>query len=71
MLASDVIISVPKLKVHRKVGTTLNFKNMVGINTDKNHLAHYRIGAPAQGGDEFNAPRSVRSASSRTSHLTV
>src|SRR5262249_53732090 len=33
-LASDVVISVPKLKVHRKVGTTLNLKNMVGINTD-------------------------------------
>ncbi|HJQ22551.1 MAG TPA: DUF362 domain-containing protein [Blastocatellia bacterium] len=56
-LTSDVVISVPKLKVHRKVGTTLNLKNMVGINTDKNHLAHYRIGAPAEGGDEFNSPR--------------
>jgi uncharacterized protein (DUF362 family) len=56
-LASDVVISVPKLKVHRKVGTTLNLKNMVGINTDKNHLAHYRIGSPAEGGDEFDAPR--------------
>lgn len=56
-LSSDVVISVPKLKVHRKVGTTLNLKNMVGVNTDKNHLAHYRIGSPAEGGDEFNAPR--------------
>jgi len=56
VLASDVVISVPKLKVHRKVGTTLNLKNMVGINTDKNHLAHYRIGAPAEGGDEFDSP---------------
>lgn len=56
-LASDAVISVPKLKVHRKVGTTLNLKNMVGINTDKNHLAHYRVGAPATGGDEFSEPR--------------
>lgn len=56
VLSSDVVISVPKLKVHRKVGATLNLKNMVGINTDKNHLAHYRIGAPTGGGDEFSNP---------------
>src|SRR5262249_27677851 len=57
VLSSDVVISVPKLKVHRKVGTTLNLKNMVGINCDKNHLAHYRVGSPATGGDEFSSPR--------------
>lgn len=57
LLASDVVISVPKLKVHRKVGTTLNLKNMVGINADKNHLAHYRTGSPREGGDEFSEPR--------------
>jgi uncharacterized protein (DUF362 family) len=56
VLDADLVISVPKLKVHRKVGTTLNLKNMVGINTDKNHLAHYRIGSPAQGGDEMSNP---------------
>lgn len=56
VLSSDVVISAPKLKVHRKVGATLNLKNMVGINTDKNHLAHYRIGSPASGGDEFSNP---------------
>ncbi|HWP43648.1 MAG TPA: DUF362 domain-containing protein [Blastocatellia bacterium] len=57
VLSSDVVISAPKLKVHRKVGVTLNLKNMVGINTDKNHLAHYRIGPPDKGGDEFTSPR--------------
>jgi uncharacterized protein (DUF362 family) len=56
VLSSDVVISVPKLKVHRKVGTTLNLKNIVGINADKNHLAHYRIGSPTEGGDEFSNP---------------
>ncbi len=45
------------LKVQSKVGTTLNIKNMVGINTDKNHLAHYRVGSRAQAGDEFSNPR--------------
>lgn len=56
VLSSDVVISVPKLKVHRKVGTTLNLKNMVGVNADKNHLAHYRVGSPSKGGDEFSSP---------------
>jgi uncharacterized protein (DUF362 family) len=56
VLSSDVVISVPKLKVHRKVGVTLNLKNMVGINADKNHLAHYRVGSPTNGGDECNSP---------------
>ncbi len=54
VLSSDVIISLPKLKVHSKVGTTLNIKNMVGTNTDKNHLAHYRVGPPSRGGDELS-----------------
>ncbi len=57
VLDADTVISVPKLKVHSKVGTTLNIKNIVGINTDKNHLAHYRVGAPEKGGDEFSAPK--------------
>jgi uncharacterized protein (DUF362 family) len=56
VLDADVVISVPKLKVHRKVGTTLNLKNMVGINTDKNHLAHYRVGSKENGGDEMANP---------------
>ena len=47
------MISVPKLKTHRKAGVTINMKNLVGINGDKNYLAHYRIGSPAQGGDEY------------------
>ena len=53
VLASNVVISVPKLKTHKKTGITVNLKNLVGINGDKNYLAHYRIGSPAQGGDEY------------------
>lgn len=53
VLQSDVIISIPKLKVHRKTGVTLNLKNMVGINGDKNYLVHYRVGTHSKGGDEF------------------
>jgi len=50
---SDVYISIPKLKTHHKVGTTLNIKGLVGICANKNYLIHWRIGFPSWGGDEF------------------
>lgn len=53
VLSADVLINVPKLKVHRKTGVTLNIKGLVGINGDKNYLPHYRVGPPVSGGDEF------------------
>lgn len=54
ILNADVLISVPKLKVHRKVGVTLNIKNLVGINGEKNFLPHFTVGSPEKGGDEFS-----------------
>jgi uncharacterized protein (DUF362 family) len=51
-LCADVIINVPKLKTHKKIGTTLNLKSLIGINGDKNYLPHFRINDPAHGGDE-------------------
>jgi len=53
ILSADVVISVPKLKVHKKVGVTLNLKGLVGINIDKNYLVHYKLGTPSEGGDQF------------------
>jgi uncharacterized protein (DUF362 family) len=53
VLRSDLLISLPKLKTHRKVGVTLGIKGLVGINGDKNYLAHYRVGPPCSGGDEY------------------
>ena len=50
---ADVIISVPKLKVHKKVGVTLNVKNLVGITTNKNFLVHYSVTPPREGGDQY------------------
>ncbi|MCJ7761246.1 DUF362 domain-containing protein, partial [Candidatus Bathyarchaeota archaeon] len=32
LLAADLVISIPKLKTHKKAGVTLNLKNLVGIN---------------------------------------
>jgi len=53
ILDADCVISVPKLKTHKKVGLTVNLKNLVGINGNKNWLPHHREGTPAQGGDQF------------------
>ncbi len=52
ILSADVVISVPKLKVHKKTGVTLNLKNMIGISGDKNYLPHFQLGSPKSGGDE-------------------
>lgn len=54
VLDADVVISLPKLKTHKKVGLTVNLKNLVGINGNKNWLPHHREGVPAQGGDQFS-----------------
>lgn len=53
IMSADVVISVPKLKVHKKVGVTLNAKGLVGITTNKNHLVHYTLTSPSKGGDQY------------------
>ena len=50
---ADVVISAPKLKVHKKVGVTLNAKGLVGVCTNKNHLVHYTLTPPSEGGDQY------------------
>lgn len=59
VLEADLVISVPKLKTHKKTGVTLNVKNMIGINTDKNYIPHFRVGCPAEGGDEYPDTQSL------------
>jgi uncharacterized protein (DUF362 family) len=49
----DVFINLPKLKTHKKAGITVNLKNLVGVNGDKNWLPHHTIGSPRSGGDQF------------------
>ena len=53
IMCADVVIQVPKLKVHKKVGVTLNAKGLVGICTNKNYLVHYTLTPPSQGGDQY------------------
>lgn len=53
MIEADLFISVPKLKVHKKVGVTLNAKGLVGMATNKNFLVHYTLRPPGAGGDQY------------------
>jgi uncharacterized protein (DUF362 family) len=53
ILRADVVINLPKMKTHRKVGMTGALKNLVGINAHKDWLPHHRQGARAEGGDEY------------------
>ncbi len=53
VMNADVVISVPKMKVHKRSGVTLNVKGLVGICTNKNFLVHYILGEPCEGGDQF------------------
>lgn len=46
---ADVVISVPKLKTHRKSGITGALKNLVGINGHKEYLPHHRKGGDGVG----------------------
>ncbi|MDM7992356.1 MAG: DUF362 domain-containing protein, partial [Candidatus Fermentibacter sp.] len=50
-LESDVILSLPKLKTHRKAGITGALKNLVGLNGNKEFLPHHRKGGARDGGD--------------------
>jgi len=54
VLEADVVINLPKLKTHRKVGLTAALKNIVGINGNKDWLPHHRCGSVAGGGDEYS-----------------
>ena len=53
VLEAELIVSVPKLKVHEKVGLSCALKGVVGTVARKECLPHYRLGGPAENGDEF------------------
>jgi len=58
VLNSDVIISIPKLKTHYRVGTTLNAKGFIGTTGNKNFIPHRTLGNPTNGGDTYMVPPS-------------
>lgn len=52
-IIADVVVSLPKMKTHKKTGVTLSLKNLVGITADKNWLPHHTWGSPKVGGDDY------------------
>ncbi len=70
ILSADLIISIPKLKTHEKVGITCALKGCVGAVALKQSLAHHRKGSPKSGGDEFPSYRPVQSLVSKFSDWT-
>jgi uncharacterized protein (DUF362 family) len=56
VLDSDVIISIPKLKTHRRTAVTLAVKNFMGIPAWKDSLPHFTTGSPSEGGDQYIHP---------------
>lgn len=65
ILAADLVISLPKLKTHKKAGVTGALKNLVGINGNKEYLPHYRIGGEGRGGDSFAGGSAAKAAAER------
>ncbi len=66
-LDADCIISVAKLKTHKKLGVTLTMKNMVGVVAPRYWLPHYREGVPPYG-DEYVPTMSLRKILSSRLH---
>jgi uncharacterized protein (DUF362 family) len=56
LLQADLVVSLPKIKTHRKAGMTGALKNLVGINGSKAWLPHHRVGSIDEGGDEYLHP---------------
>ena len=54
-LKADLVINLPKMKTHKKVGVTLSLKNIIGLTTHRNCLPHYTLGFPEEGGDQYDA----------------
>jgi len=57
---ADVVISLPKIKTHQKVGITCALKNVVGLNGDKDFLPHHRVGGTGFGGDCYPGKNYIR-----------
>jgi len=55
-LESDAVISIPKLKTHRRTAVTLALKNFMGLPAWKDTLPHFMVGSPEEGGDQYINP---------------
>jgi uncharacterized protein (DUF362 family) len=55
-LECDAVISLPKLKTHRRTAVTLAIKNFMGIPAWKDSLPHFMTGSVQEGGDQYIFP---------------
>ena len=54
LLNCDVLINMPKPKLHKKAGVTISLKNLVGISAKKEYLPHHMEGDAETGrGDAY------------------
>jgi len=60
VLDADVVINLPRLKMHKKAGVTNALKNVVGINGNKEFLPHHRIGGSSDAGDCYPGKSRVK-----------
>jgi hypothetical protein len=65
VIEAGLVVSVPKMKTHCKVGVTLGLKNFVGTVGRKQCLAHHRQGGSADGGDEWPGRSRLKALSER------
>lgn len=65
VLQADVVINLPKLKMHKKAGITNALKNLVGINGNKEYLPHHRIGGSNDSGDCYPGKSRLKEAIER------
>lgn len=70
ILDADVIINLPKPKVHRKAGMTACLKNFIGVNTKKEYIPHHRNGNVSSGGDEFPEHSLVKKMESKVKNYS-
>jgi len=71
ILDADVIVSIPKLKTHEKVGISCALKGFVGTVGHKDSLPHHRYGSPVKGGDEYPDPANIFQRFSTVFHETI
>jgi uncharacterized protein (DUF362 family) len=57
---ADLVISMPKIKTHQKVGITGALKNIVGLVGDKDYLPHHRVGGVGFDGDCYPGKNILR-----------
>lgn len=74
-LEADVIINLPKPKMHRKAGLTGAMKNFIGVCSKKEYLPHHVKGSKLSGGDEYNGTNpfkwSLSQLSDRLNHYQL